>query len=174
MFGLLGAAAILPEMINSDWAAFRMTDDLGTSEARAGLAFVAFTAGMVTGRMSGDTVAARAGGGFLLQGATALAIAGTALATLLSSEWSVFVGLYVAGLGVSVMFPQLYDRAARSARPGAALGALTAGIRVALLAVPALVGTLADTATFTVGEAIAVVVIPASLAVLVLTRWEAG
>lgn len=168
-FGALGAAAILPEMINSDWAAFRMTDDLGTTESVAGLAYVAFTAGMVSGRFSGDSVAARVGSTNLLRAATVTAIAGTALATLLSSNWSVFIGLFVAGSGVSVMFPQLYDRAAHSPNPGAALGALTAGIRVSLLAVPALVGALADTDSFTVGEAIAFVVIPASLAVLLLT-----
>ncbi len=170
VFGALGAAAILPEMINSDWAAFRMTDDLGTSESFAGLAYVAFTVGMVMGRMTGDTIAARFGGGTLLGLATGLAVAGTGIATLLESNASVFVGLLLAGLGVSVMFPQLYDRAARSSRPGAALGALTAGIRVSLLAFPALVGALADSDAFTVGESIAVVVIPASLAVLVLSH----
>ncbi len=125
---------------------------------------------MVMGRMTGDTIAARFGGGTLLGLATGLAVAGTGIATLLESNASVFVGLLLAGLGVSVMFPQLYDRAARSSRPGAALGALTAGIRVSLLAFPALVGALADSDAFTVGESIAVVVIPASLAVLVLSH----
>ena len=45
-------------MVNSDWSAFRLTDDLGTSEGVAGLAFVAFTTGMV-GRFGGDAAVAR-------------------------------------------------------------------------------------------------------------------
>ena len=170
LFVILGAAAILPESINSDWAAFRMTDDLGSAEELAGLAYVAFTVGMLTGRFGGDALAARFGPRVLLQGATGTAIVGTATATLLSSSLSVFAGLVVAGLGVSVMFPQLYDRAAKSPSPGAGLGALTAGIRLSLLAFPALVGALAAGDAFTVGESIAVVVVPASLLVLVLTQ----
>lgn len=170
LFGGLGAAAILPENINSDWAAFRMTDDLGAAEGVAGLAYVAFTVGMLVGRFGGDALAARMGSTMLLRAATATAIIGTAIATLPSSTGFVFGGLFVAGLGVSVMFPQLYDRAAQSANPGAGLGALTAGIRISLLAFPALVGALAASDSFTVGRSIAIVVIPASVLVLLLSQ----
>ena len=98
-----------------------------------------------------------------------LAAVGVAAATLIPVVASVFVGLFIAGLGVSVMFPQLYDAAAKSPQSAAALGGLTAGSRIALLAAPAIVGALANTATFTVGSAIALVTIPAAVAVLVLT-----
>ena len=169
LFGLLGAAAIVPEMINSDWAAFRLTDDLDASDGVAGLAYVAFTSGMVTGRLFGDTVVERLGSNVMLRLATVVAAVGVAAATLIPVVASVFVGLFIAGLGVSVMFPQLYDAAAKSPQSAAALGGLTAGSRIALLAAPAIVGALANTATFTVGSAIALVTIPAAVAVLVLT-----
>ena len=169
LFGLLGAAAIVPEMINSDWAAFRLTDDLDASDGVAGLAYVAFTSGMVTGRLFGDTVVERLGSNVMLRLATVVAAVGVAAATLIPAIASVFVGLFIAGLGVSVMFPQLYDAAAKSPQSAAALGGLTAGSRIALLAAPAIVGALANTATFTVGSAIALVTIPAAVAVLVLT-----
>lgn len=169
LFGLLGAAAIVPEMINSDWAAFRLTDDLDASDGVAGLAYVAFTSGMVTGRLVGDGIVERLGSNTMLRVATVVAAVGVAVATLIPAVPSVFIGLFIAGLGVSVMFPQLYDAAARSPQSGAALGGLTAGSRIALLGAPALVGALANTATFTVGSAIALVTIPAAMAVLVLT-----
>lgn len=170
LFAALGAAAIVPEMINSDWAAFRLTDDLDTSKGVAGLAYVSFTAGMVTGRLAGDSAVHRIGHQRVLRMATLLAAIGIAVATLIPAVIAVFVGLFVAGVGISVMFPELYDAAARSDRPGQALGGLTAGSRVALLAAPLLVGLLADTETFTVGAAIAIATIPGVLAVL----WLSG
>ena len=131
----------------------RVTDPADTDEARLG----------------GDLVEARSGTTMMQRTATAMAIENATSATLMSANGTVFVGLVVAGLGGSVMFPQLYGRAARAPNPGAALGALTAGIRISLLGFPALVGALADADAFTVGEAIAVVVIPASIAVVLLT-----
>ncbi|MDW3179506.1 MAG: MFS transporter [Acidimicrobiia bacterium] len=169
-FALLGAAAILPEVITSDWAAFRLTDDLGATEGLAGLAYVSFTSGMVAGRLAGDMAVHRLGGALVLQGATLLATIGIMLATLVPAAPVVFVGLFLAGIGVSVMFPQLYDAAAQAPRPGKALGGLTAGTRIALLVAPFLVGVLADTDALTVGAAIAIATIPAAVVLLVLTR----
>lgn len=169
-FGLLGAAAIVPEMINSDWAAFRLTDDFDASEGLAGIAYVSFTSGMVAGRLAGDTAVERLGGRVLLTRATALALVGIVLATLVPATVAVFVGLFLAGIGVSVMFPQLYDAAAKADRPGKALGGLTAGSRIALLGAPLLVGFLADTDALNVGSAIAIATLPSALLLLVLTR----
>ncbi len=168
-FAILGGAAILPEMINSDWAAFRLTDDLDASPGVAGIAYVAFTTGMVIGRFSGDQLVARVGSTVVLRWATVFAAAGTLIATLVPSIVASFAGLLVAGLGVSVMFPQLYDAAAQNRRPNKALGGLTAGIRLFLLIAPIVVGTLAASSTFTVGAAIAIVAIPGALLVWLLS-----
>ncbi len=168
-FLLVGAAAVIPEMVNSDWAAFRATEDLAASEGVAALAYVAFTAGMVIGRLNGDTVVHRFGSQVAIRAATVIAALGIAIATLVPWIGSVFIGLFIAALGVSVVFPQLYDAAAKSPGGGRSLGALTAGSRVGLLIAPAMVGFLAEADAFTVGQAIAVVTIPAVLAVLVLT-----
>lgn len=169
-FALLGAAAIVPEMINSDWAAFRLTDDLGASEGLAGVGYVSFTIGMVVGRLAGDAAVERAGSRAVLERATIVAAVGIALATLIPSTPVVFVGLFLAGTGVSVMFPQLYDAAAQADRPGKALGGLTAGSRVALLGAPLLVGFMADSDALNVGAAIAIATLPAAGLLLVLTR----
>ena len=169
IFLLLGGAAIIPEMVNSDWAAFRLTDDLGASESVAALAFVAFTSGMVTGRFLGDSIVVRLGSYTMLRATTAVAAVGVVIATLIPALIAVFVGLFIAGLGVSLMSPQLYDNAAKAKQPGPALGGLTAGSRLALLGAPAIVGFLADTDAFSVGQAIALVTIPAALALLSLT-----
>lgn len=175
IFAFLGAAAIIPEMVNSDWSAFRLVDDLGATEGVAGLAFVAFTTGMVLGRFGGDYAVARLGSQRLLLVSTTVTAVGVAIATLIPSVASAFVGLFVAGIGISVMYPQLYDNAARSPSAESALGGLTAGGRLALIGAPALVGALAQTDTVSVGGAIAIVTIPAALALAIFSlRQSAG
>ena len=114
MFVALGGAAIVPEVISSDWAAFRLADDLGASNGAAGFGFVTFTLGMVIGRFSADAVVGRFGSAFVLRRATAVAAAGTAVAMFVPVTGVALLGLVVTGLGVSVMFPQLYDTAVRS------------------------------------------------------------
>lgn len=172
VFAILGGAAIIPEMVNSEWSAFRFVDDLGASEATAGLAFVAFTTGMVVGRFSGDAVLARLGSRQLLLASTVVTALGVAAATLLPSVPVAFVGLFIAGLGISVMYPQLYDSAARSPSAESALGGLTAGGRLALVGAPAVVGAIAQSAAFSVGAAIAVVTIPAALLLAAFSLWN--
>ena len=173
-FVALGGAAILPEMINSDWSAFRLTDDLGATAGVAALAYVAFTSGMVTGRFSGDSIVGRNGSTAVLKVATVLAAVGTLVATLIPATPTVFIGLFVAGLGVSVMFPQLYDAGARHPQSAHALGGLTAGTRVMLFVGPLVVGILADMDAITVGAAIAVTTVPAAILVLILSNRLLG
>lgn len=169
-FLVLGGSAIIPEVITSDWAAFRLADDLGTSNGFAGLGFVAFTTGMVIGRFAADSIVSRMGSDVVLRVATLLAAVGIVLAMVIPIPTLALVGLNLAGLGVSVMFPQLYDMAVRSGRSNRALAGLTAGSRIALLATPLLVGFLAGSGGFTVGAAVVVTTIPAALVVLSLTQ----
>ena len=129
---------------------------------------------MVMGRFSGDWATARIGAQRLTKLATVTAGIGLAAATLVPGSVGLaqslsFVGYLVAGLGVAVLFPRLYDTAARApGRPGVALGAMTAGSRLGVLATPVLVGVLADTETFTVGTALAAVTLPCALLLFVL------
>lgn len=189
MLGLLAGAGVTMELTTSDWAAFRLADDLGVGSGRVALGFVAFTAGMVTGRFAGDSLQSRIGPETLVRVAAALAAAGIAIATLtpvgliqdLGLSWltptvASVAGFYIAALGVSVIFPQLYDRAARAPGPaGSGLAALTAGTRLAGLAAPILVGALADT-SLSVGSAVALVTIPCCAVTLLgsqfLSRFE--
>lgn len=164
LFAILGACAFLPEMVLSDWSPFRLREDLGASEGASAFAYATFGAGMVIGRLGGDWVAARLDRTQLLNAAMVLALLGLLLLCFAgSSLWS-YVGLCTAGLGVSVLFPTLYFAAATDkGRPGAALGAMTAGSRGAMLLAPLTIGTLADSPSLSVGFAIAIVALPCLL-----------
>lgn len=170
LFGLAGATAVTLETVAGEWSAFRLTDDLGSAGAAAAVGYVAFSTGMVVGRLGGDLAASRMGVsnlGSLAGGAT---LAGLIGATAFRSYALTVLAYLIVGLGVATLIPRLYDSAARTAgRRGAGLGALTAGIRLGGLAAPALVGSLAGT-SMSVGAAVAVVTLPSAVGFLLIAR----
>jgi fucose permease len=170
MLGVGGAAAMSIEMTNSDWAAFRLGDDLGAAPGVAGMGFVIFVGAMTVGRLSGDWVQVRVGPTALIRGASVLILIGVVLATTVASVPVSIVGFLISGLGTAVLFPQLYDRAARwPGRPGSGFTAMLVGQRGSAVVTPAVVGVLADTEALSVGQAMAIVIVPAALAIMATT-----
>ena len=160
MLALAGAFAIVMEQTASDWAAFRLSDDFGTSAGLAGLAYVAFTAGMTLARFGGDSAQVRLGRDGVHRVAVTLAATGLAVAALAPNRWLVLAGYALAGIGIATFFPRIYDDAARlPGRRGAGLGAMTAGSRLAGFLAPSIVGSLAAT-SLSVGDAVAIVALP--------------
>jgi MFS family permease len=168
MLALGGACSIVMELTSSDWAAFRLSDDFGASAGVAGLAYVAFTAGMTSGRFGGDWMIARFGQQRVFGVSIVAALVALSVAAFAPVQWVVIAAYVVAGLGIATQFPKLYDDAAQHrGRLGAGLAALTAGSRLASLTTPALVGGLAAS-TLSVGAATAMVTVPAAVAFIAL------
>jgi len=162
MLGVAGACSIAMELTSSDWAAFRLSDDFDATPGVAGLAYVAFTAGMTTGRFGGDSMVVRFGARRVADVGIAMTVISLAVAAFFPNQWVVMVAYLVAGLGVATQFPKLYDDAAKyRGKPGAGLGALTGGSRIAMLVTPVVVGSLAAT-SLSVGAAMAAVTLPAA------------
>jgi len=173
LFALVGACSIAIELTSSDWAAFRLSDDFDASPAVAGLAYVAFTSGMTIGRFGGDSMIVRFGNQRVADIGIAMTVVGLASAAFVPNRWIVLVGYSIAGLGVATQFPKLYDDAAKHpGRPGAGLGALTGGSRIALLFTPVIVGTLAAS-RLSVGTATALLTLPAAVLFAVISRRTA-
>jgi fucose permease len=169
LLALSGAFAITTELATSDWAAFRLTEDLGTTAGFAGLGYVAFTSGMTLGRLVGDSVLVRVGSETLLRAAVVVASAGMAGAAFLPNRWLVLVAYGVAGLGGSTFFPKLYDDAAKvRGRPGAGLAWLRTGSGVAAFLIPLTVGTLAAS-SLSVGTAVAIVTLPSAAGLFLIS-----
>jgi MFS family permease len=102
----------------------------------------------------------------------ALATTGFGIASLVPNEMASIVGFLLAGIGVATFMPKLYDDAARlPGRRGAGLGAMTAGMRVAFLITPVVVGSLAGT-SLSVGDAIAIFTLPALIGLAIVTEWN--
>lgn len=164
-----GAFSITVELVSSDWAAFRLSEDFGATAGFAGLGYVAFTVGMTVGRLGGDALVVRIGDERLLRWAIVVAGFGLAGAAFVPNRWAVLVAYVVAGLGVSTFFPKLYDDAARfRGRRGAGLAWLRTGSSVTALMIPTLVGVLAAT-SLSVGSATAIVTLPCIAGLLALS-----
>jgi fucose permease len=170
VLGLGGATAMMLEVGNGDWAAFRLSIDFDSSAGVASAAFLLMTIGMTIGRLGGDWVQVRVGSMSLRRLGVTIAGIGSILATLIPVEAVSLVGFLVAGLGTSVLFPQLYDQAARlPGPPGSGFAAMLIGQRSTGIIVPIVIGSLANTARFGVGQAMAVVLVPAAIVGLAIT-----
>ncbi len=160
VLGASGGFALTAELVSSDWAAFRLSEDFNASAGFASLGFVAFTVGMTAGRLGGDSVLLRIGGDRLLRGAIVLSGIGLTIASFAPDRYAVLGGYVVAGIGISTFFPKLYDDAAQfPGRRGAALTWLRAGSGTTALLIPVLVGVLAAS-RLSVGAATAIVTLP--------------
>ena len=92
---------------------------------------------MTIGRLGGDWVQVRVGPTDLIRLAAVIAGSGSLIAALVPNVAVSIVGFLVAGLGTSVLFPQLYDRAARSpGPPGSGFASMLIGQRGAGLLTP--------------------------------------
>jgi MFS family permease len=155
-----GGFALTVELVSSDWAAFRLSEDFDTSLGFAGLGFVAFTVGMTIGRLFGDAMLVRLGDALLFRGAIVVSGIGLAVAAFAPHELLVLLGYSIAGVGISVFFPKLYDDAAKfPGRRGVALTWLRSGSSVMSLVIPTTVGVLAAS-RLSVGAATAIVTLP--------------
>lgn len=165
---LANAMAETVETTTGEWSGLRLHDDLQVGPGTAATAFVLFTAGMALGRLSGDHITARLGSSRTARSFLLVATAGVLLTTLTAAPAAALAGVVLIGLGASVMGPLLAGAAARApGRPGTGFTALLVGHRAAGLYVPATVGLLAGSSALTVGNAMALLMLP-SLAVLAL------
>ena len=169
LFVVVGFSAAAMESTSFDWAAFRLTDDLGTSAGFAALGYVAVMGGMTAARFAGDWASVRLGDSRLITLSAVMAGTGLAVASLVPNRYVIVAGYVAAGLGIAALLPSVYDAASkRPGRPGAGLGALTGGLRTAILVIPFVIGSIAGTG-LDIGGAVAIVALPATVIFLAMS-----
>ena len=145
VMGLAALGAIALEATPNEWSAVLMRDEFDFGRA-AGLGTLACAGAMLVGRLGGDHVLDRIGERRLFTWAMILVGVG-ALVTVAAPVGAVaLVGLVVWGLGLSVVFPQLYATAARlpGVTAGAGLGSMLLGQRLGGMLTAVSVGALAE------------------------------
>ncbi|QBI54676.1 MFS transporter [Streptomonospora litoralis] len=137
----------------ASWGAVYMRDELAAPLFLVGLPFVACQTMMTVGRLTGDRITDRFGAVAVARTGALLSAAGMALALLISAPLGAVVGFGLMGLGVATLFPLAL--AAAGEIPGLRGGhgvALAAWLaRLGFLAVPPLIGVVADAASLTAG-----------------------
>jgi MFS family permease len=145
LMALAAMGAVMLEVMPNDWSAILMRDVFDFGRA-AGFGTMACAGAMLIGRLGGDHVLDRIGPRKLFNRAITLVGIG-ALITVAAPVGAVaLIGLVVWGLGLSVVFPQLYATAARlpGVSAGTGLGSMLLGQRFGAMLTAVSVGAIAE------------------------------
>lgn len=149
--GLMGLALAVIESLPNEWSSVVLNDvfHAGRWKAAGTAVFAAF---MLIGRLSGDHVVMRLGSRRAFTTGVWVCLWSSILLAIAPATAVAFVAYAGWGLGVSVLFPQLYELAAKLPGLSAAhgLGAMTFGQRLGFLAASGSVGAIADLSNFRV------------------------
>ncbi len=141
--GALCLLAFMTEGAVADWSGVFLRSVAGASPAMATAGFAGFSAAMVLGRLTGDTLVRRFGPAMVLRAGALLAVAGFAVVVALPAAAA--AGFALVGLGVANMAPLLLSAAGRSG-PAASTGVAAVATMgyAGLLLGPPLIGAAAD------------------------------
>ncbi|WP_324277969.1 MFS transporter [Blastococcus brunescens] len=144
--GVLATCGAFVEDAGSSWSALYLRTELGAGPAVAGLGFVALSAAMTVGRLTGDRVVDRFGQRLVAQVGGVLIAVGMGLALAVPSVASTLIGFALAGLGVATLIPAVYAAADElpGLRRGTGLAVINWLLRIGFLVSPPLIGVLAD------------------------------
>ncbi|WP_229070400.1 MFS transporter [Actinoplanes sp. DH11] len=169
VLGLLAACGALVEDAGASWGAIYLRNELFTSAAVAGLAFVALQVAMTVGRLTGDRVVDRFGQRAVVRAGGAIAALGMGLALAVPSVVTTLLGFALAGLGTATLVPAAMHSA--DELPGLPDGVgLTVSswlLRVGFLLSAPLVGFIADLSSLRIGL---LTVVAAGLLTVVCSR----
>ena len=143
VLGAMAFASMLAEGASADWSAVYLRDSLGSGVA--GLGYTAFTLAMVTVRLLGNQLLARASAHVLLPVLAGMAAVGFAAALLIGTAPAALVGFVLLGLGLGMVMPTAFSAAGRlpGRHPGVSV-AIASGLGWAgFVCGPPLIGHLA-------------------------------
>jgi len=142
---LLCLCAFLAEGAISDWGALLMKGAHGATDTMAALAFAAFSATMIVGRLAGDGLRARYEMTALVRVLAVVATVGMAVAVLAPHPLIAIGGFALAGIGLSVIAPALFSAAGNhpGVDPGIAVASISTLGYGGLLLGPSVIGFLA-------------------------------
>jgi MFS family permease len=146
LLGLIAFSSFAAEGSAADWSAVYVHETVGTGTGVAGLAFAAFSLGMVVARFVADAVAARLGPTAVVRGGGLVAAAGLGLTLAVPHPATSVAGYLLFGVGLAPIVPITFSAAGAldRRRSGVALGWVVTIAYVGAVIGPAVIGFSAE------------------------------
>jgi len=145
LIGILCCCSFLAEGSVLDWSGVLLNLNRGVASGASGLGYVAFSATMTFGRLTGDAVVSRLGPRRVLIFGGLLAALGFGIAALVPNWLAAIGGFALVGVGAANLVPVLFSAAGRqkSMPANMAIAAATTVAYTGMIAGPALIGFVA-------------------------------
>jgi MFS family permease len=151
--GIIAFCGMTGEGSIGDWSAIYMHKMIGQSEAFSALAFGAFTLAMTIGRLVGDSFTEKYGKRKQLIVSSLLAIIGMSLTLAFINPYTVLIGFFIVGLGISTIVPLVYSAAGNTegVTPSVGIAMATTIGYSGFFVGPPVIGYLADVYSLRIG-----------------------
>ena len=171
--GLLAFCAGIGEGAMADWSGIYLHTELGTSLGQAAFGYGVFSLAMLVGRLLGDRLTQAFGSQWSLNVGYQVAAAGLSVSLLTRLIPVTLVGFAIAGLGLSVVIPNIFRRASRveGLAAGYGLAATSTMGYLGFLSGPPAIGGLAQ--LFSLRMALLFVILAMLLGVVLARRLSA-
>lgn len=152
LLGSLAFVAYLAESTVATWSTIFMREYRDANAGVAVMAFMAFSACMAVGRLSGDRIANRFGKVTVVQMGALLGFVGLCIGLMIPSITATIIGFSLVGLGLSVLVPLLFSIAGNLAggESHAAIARVGTIAYAAVLIGPVIIGGVAQGANMVV------------------------
>lgn len=144
--GIMCLVLFLAEGSVLDWSGVHLRENFSAPESQAGWGYIAFSATMSLGRLTGDRIVAQIGRKVALLGGLLLAAVGFAVVALSPTPELVWLGYAIVGAGAANVVPILFTLAGNQSTMPAhlAVSAVTTMGYAGFLAGPAIIGFVAQ------------------------------
>ncbi|GAA3728457.1 MFS transporter [Salinactinospora qingdaonensis] len=151
--GTLLMLAAAMEDAAASWGAVYMREELAATAFLAGLPFVAASAMMTLGRLTGDRLTDRFGAVNVTRTGSLLAALGLGMALALPTPATTIIGFGLVGFGIATLFPLALAAAGELPGISSGNGVTIVGwlARAGFLCVPPLIGFISDSSSLRVG-----------------------
>lgn len=144
--GIVAFCAAIGEGAMADWSGVYLSTIVGTDAGTAAFGFAAFSLTMTIGRLLGDRLAARFSPDGIVRAGGLLAAAGLLLVVLMPQVGTTLIGFAAVGAGLSIAVPLAFSAAGNV--PGIPAGTGIAGVATigyaGFLAGPPVIGLIAE------------------------------
>jgi MFS family permease len=145
--GAMSAAAAISEGTGVDWSTLHHARVIGTSDAQAAIALIAYTGAMGITRLVIDKVVAARGRIFVIRFGSLVSAVGTCIVVVSTTSPVALLGWVIAGIGIAGVIPQIFAYSAEvgeETHTGRNMAKVVGITFAGVLAGPAIIGFLTE------------------------------